>query len=430
MSPPWINILQSSENFSIELSEKETYKFIETLEKFDSELLFFWEYENVFIGNPIAVSILGNNNSITKLLCEKIPLENINHDNIVYVCAKMNNIEMAEYYCKQLPNDLLFTRNVMQTRYLKDEITEIKIDTLSFIPKEDCIVVVTKDGYVKRVSKRSYSASDDATGLKELDYVIGMYELNTMDTILMFTDNGNYLYVPVHEIPDMKWKDLGKHISNIIKISAEENIIDNFVRYHPILTNSIPMKEISDVIDLGKTIAMDISSPDVIWENIHSKNRNMIRKAEKNGIEIHHAADMALFKDFVQIYNATMDKDNADEYYYFGEEFYKSIHEDLNGHYEMFYATYEGKIIAMSIMLFANKQMHYHLSGSVLEYRILAPSNLLLYKAALWGCEQGYKTLHLGGGVGSGEDSLYKFKATFNKNSNYRRFYRFGRKNA
>ena len=61
--------------------------------------------------------------------------------------------------------------------------------------------------------------------------------------------------------------------------------------------------------------------------------------------------------------------------------------------------------------------MHYHLSGSVLEYRNLAPSNLLLYKAALWGCEQGYKTSHLGGGVGSGEDNLYKFKAAFNKNS-------------
>jgi len=109
---------------------------------------------------------------------------------------------------------------------VKDEITEIKIDQTAMIPKEDCIVVVTKDGYVKRVSKRSYASSDDKTGLKEMDYIIGMYELNTMDTILMFTDKDNYLYVPVHEIPDMKWKDLGKHISNIIKINPEENIID------------------------------------------------------------------------------------------------------------------------------------------------------------------------------------------------------------
>ena len=109
---------------------------------------------------------------------------------------------------------------------IKDEVTEIKIDTEAMIPKEDCIVVVTKDGYVKRVSKRSYSSTEDKTGLKEQDYIIGLYELNTMDTILMFTDIGNYLYVPVYEIPDMKWKDLGKHISNIIKINQEENIID------------------------------------------------------------------------------------------------------------------------------------------------------------------------------------------------------------
>lgn len=199
----------------------------------------------------------------------------------------------------------------------------------------------------------------------------------------------------------------------------EEGIVDNFVRYHPVLSNAIPMKNISTVIDLGKTIALDITSEDIIWSNIISKNRNMIRKAEKNGIEIRHGKDLELFKDFKRIYNATMEKDNAEEYYFFGDAFYESIHNDLNNNYEMFYAVLNGEIIAMSIMLFGNKQMHYHLSGSMIEYRNLAPSNLLLYKAALWGCEQGYKTFHLGGGVGSGEDNLYKFKAAFNRNSDY-----------
>ena len=199
----------------------------------------------------------------------------------------------------------------------------------------------------------------------------------------------------------------------------EESIVDNFVRYHPVLKNAVPMKEISNVIDLGKTIAFDLTSPEVIWENIISKNRNMIRKAEKNGIEIKHGKDLELFKDFKRIYNATMEKDNAEEYYFFGDAFYESIHNDLNNNYEMFYAVLNGEIIAMSIMLLGNKQMHYHLSGSMIEYRNLAPSNLLLYKAALWGCEQGYKTFHLGGGVGSGEDNLYKFKAAFNRNSDY-----------
>ena len=199
----------------------------------------------------------------------------------------------------------------------------------------------------------------------------------------------------------------------------EECIVDNFVRYHPVLANAVPMKTVSTVIDLGKTVAFDLASEDVIWNNIISKNRNMIRKAEKNGIEIRHGKDLELFKDFKRIYNATMEKDHAEEYYFFGDAFYESIHRDLYDNYEMFYAVLDGQIVAMSIMLFANKQMHYHLSGSMIEYRNLAPSNLLLYKAALWGCEQGYKTFHLGGGVGSGEDNLYKFKAAFNRNSDY-----------
>lgn len=75
--------------------------------------------------------------------------------------------------------------------------------------------------------------------------------------------------------------------------------------------------------------------------------------------------------------------------------------------------------MSMNIMLFANDQIHYHLSGSLVEYCNQAPSNLLLYKAALWGSEHGYKTFHLGGGIGSGEDNLYKFKAAFNRNSDY-----------
>ena len=204
----------------------------------------------------------------------------------------------------------------------------------------------------------------------------------------------------------------------VAKMRAE-GIVDNFVRYHPVLANAIPMKTISNVIDLGKTVAFDLASPDVIWDNIISKNRNMIRKAEKNGVEIHHGKSLKLFADFKRIYNATMEKDHAEDYYFFGDDFYESIHHDLHDNYEMFYATLNGEIIAMSIMLFANNQMHYHLSGSMMEYRNLAPSNLLLYKAALWGCEQGYKTFHLGGGVGSDEDNLYKFKAAFNRKSDY-----------
>ena len=114
---------------------------------------------------------------------------------------------------------------------IKDEVEEIKIDTVSMIPKEDVIVVVTKEGYVKRVSLRSYDKETETT-LKDGDYIIGRYKISTLDTVLMFTNKGNYLYVPVYELPDLKWKEMGKHISNIINISSDESIVSVFPVYN------------------------------------------------------------------------------------------------------------------------------------------------------------------------------------------------------
>lgn len=107
---------------------------------------------------------------------------------------------------------------------VRDEITEIKIDTTQMIPKEDTIVVISKEGYVKRTSLRSFDENTDPA-LKEGDYTIGMYKVSTIDTLILFTDLGNYLYIPVYEIPDLKWKELGKHVSNLVAISSDEQII-------------------------------------------------------------------------------------------------------------------------------------------------------------------------------------------------------------
>ena len=175
-------------------------------------------------------------------------------------------------------------------------------------------------------------------------------------------------------------------------------------------------KDFYDVTMLGNTIFLDLTSPDVIWANLTSKNRNMVRKAQKSGVEIYHGHFKEIYRLFKEIYNLTMDSDNAKSYYYFKDEFYDSILNDLSNEAQVFWAEVEGRIIATSIMLSSNKFMNYHLSGSLREYQHLAPSNLLLYKAALWGCHNGYKSLHLGGGVGSKEDSLYKFKKAFNRN--------------
>ena len=195
----------------------------------------------------------------------------------------------------------------------------------------------------------------------------------------------------------------------------KNGIISEFVRFHPMVKNHEASYSFYEVIQLGEVVHMDLSSPEDIWNNIISKNRNMIRKAIKNGIVIYNGRFPEIYEKFRTIYNGTMDKDDAEEYYYFRPEFYRSVLEDLPQNAQVFWAEKEEQVIAASIMLATNGRMNYHLSGSLREFSSLAPTNLLLYQAALWGCANGYRTLYLGGGVGSGEDSLFKFKRAFYK---------------
>ncbi|QPA32515.1 DNA topoisomerase IV subunit A [Thermaerobacillus caldiproteolyticus] len=109
---------------------------------------------------------------------------------------------------------------------IEDEIEEIKINLEVMIPSEDVIVTVTKEGYIKRTSLRSYTASNGQDfGMKESDHLLAQLEMNTTDVLLLFTRRGNYLYCPVHELPDIRWKELGQHISNLVALDREDEII-------------------------------------------------------------------------------------------------------------------------------------------------------------------------------------------------------------
>lgn len=112
---------------------------------------------------------------------------------------------------------------------IKDEVSEIKIDTLDMISKEDFIVCISNSGYVKKVSMKSYNATpNEYPGVRENDYITGFFKINNVDTVLLFTNLGNYLYLPVRDINEAKYKDIGSHISNYIKVSDGEKIIQSF----------------------------------------------------------------------------------------------------------------------------------------------------------------------------------------------------------
>ncbi|MEG2717735.1 MAG: GNAT family N-acetyltransferase [Eubacterium sp.] len=194
-----------------------------------------------------------------------------------------------------------------------------------------------------------------------------------------------------------------------------ENIICEFVRYHPLLENWLGFELMYDQVHLGETVYLETTSEDLIWKNISSKNRNVIRKAQKSGLRTYWCRAPQIIQPFMEIYKTTMDKDEADLYYYFEKPFYESVLEDLKQNAMWFYTELDGVIASIAIILFCNGKVHYHLSAARKAYMRYAPTNLLLYDVAKWACENGYKKLHLGGGVNSEHDSLYKFKKAFNR---------------
>ncbi|CUM97626.1 DNA topoisomerase IV subunit A [Turicibacter sanguinis] len=112
---------------------------------------------------------------------------------------------------------------------IEEQIQEIKIDETDMITKEDVIVAVTKDGYVKRTSIRSYNATkSEMPVMKDGDELVSKLQVDTLQTLLMFTNRGSFIYLPVYKLPEFKWKDIGQHVSNLVTIDSEEKVIAVF----------------------------------------------------------------------------------------------------------------------------------------------------------------------------------------------------------
>ena len=124
---------------------------------------------------------------------------------------------------------------------ISETIKEIKIDQTDLITKEDVIIVLTNDGYLKRVPIKSHNSADGETALKPGDYVICYKQTNTLNKLCIFTSRGNYLYLPIHEIPSCKWKDLGKHISNFVTISPDDKAVSAYIINENITNPEITM---------------------------------------------------------------------------------------------------------------------------------------------------------------------------------------------
>ena len=212
--------------------------------------------------------------------------------------------------------------------------------------------------------------------------------------------------------PADEWLDSA--FERIRSYAVEHHIVSQFFRFHPLLQNQKLLEQVSRVLYMKKTVYVDTSSEEIIYANMTSNNRNMVRKAQKNNVRIIIDYGERLH-DFIDIYEETMRHRAANEYYFFERSYFDYIINEMRDNVVFFYAEYEGCIISASIFFYNDRFMHYHLSGTRFEYRNLGAANLLLSEAAYWALKHGITKLHLGGGVGI-EDSLLSFKKHFNKN--------------
>lgn len=125
---------------------------------------------------------------------------------------------------KELEKTLVKLRRERKT-VIEDEVEDIKVVHEELIPKEEAVLIITHDGYIKRMSKKAYLAVSEPTKLKEGDVITDIYNVMTTDTLLQFTNLGNYIYLPIHKIPDVKHRDFGFHTSTLITMDPNERII-------------------------------------------------------------------------------------------------------------------------------------------------------------------------------------------------------------
>jgi len=218
------------------------------------------------------------------------------------------------------------------------------------------------------------------------------------------------------------------HVTNFIesaldvlkKYCQENGFVAGFVRFHPLFQNQVGFETVGRVIEDRKTVAINLDQTlDEVWKNeIHSKNRNVIRKAEKAGCSFIVDDKFEHLKEFINLYDSTMDKLSADGFYYFDDAYYENLKLGITDSFLGCVQNSDGQIISAAIFIYSGPYGHYHLSGSDKSQLAISPNNFMLWNAAIELQKRGVKRFHLGGGTnGDEENSLYQFKRRFSKDT-------------
>ncbi len=226
---------------------------------------------------------------------------------------------------------------------------------------------------------------------------------------------------PVIHSTTNREKLIAGYMADFAEYAERESIIAEFVRFHPMIGNGVVFREAYNAIYDRKTVGTTLTYEDVIGTEFSKHRRKDIRRILKNP-DIWYETDEnpATLDDFVEIYYSTMDRDGADDYYYFKPEYFREMLRSFPDHITTGKVFLGDRLIAMGLYFRYGKYLHAHLSGTLSEYLEYSPAYILKYSLALYGHEKGYEVIHYGGGSSRSEDnSLYRFKREFGRNTEF-----------
>lgn len=201
----------------------------------------------------------------------------------------------------------------------------------------------------------------------------------------------------------------------------ENNIVSEFVRFHPVQKNHIDFNNLYDIELSRMTVGTNLLEFDDPFQEEFSKScRKKIRRLLKKGLTykiIEKPSDLSRFTKF---YYSTMDRNNAENFYYFNQSYFDEFLNNYQENIILAEVNYEEETIAMGFYFVYDGYIHIHLSGTLSEHLNKSPAYILRYGITRWGKENGYKMIHHGGGRSSNpEDGLYKFKKQFGNNTSF-----------
>jgi len=226
----------------------------------------------------------------------------------------------------------------------------------------------------------------------------------------------------MHNCLEKNKKQLASEFKYAFQEYCRQNrIISEFIRFHPVINNAEDFNSCYDVIHLRNTVGTNLKDyEDPVQHEYSRSKRKSIRKALEAGVEITVHTPPSDLEAFKKIYYHTMERNRAEDYYYFDDAYFEKLLEFFALNLLLVEVKYGEQTIGMSLNFIYEKTIHIHLSGTLHEFDYLSPAFVLRYALATWGKANGMELIHEGGGrTNAPDDSLFLLKKQFGKNTSF-----------